>query len=172
MTRILFAHGAEAGSGDPPLPALRQQLGAGYHITAPALGPPDAAAWTAALKPLLVEDPGAILIGHSLGGSHILKTLAELGPMVRPRAFVGLAVPFWGMPGWDDPDFALPPYAPGALSALPLRLFHARDDEVVPFDHLAAWKTHLPKTRIAPLETGGHQFTGDLAPLIIAISEV
>lgn len=172
MTRILFAHGAGAGPTDPPLPALRQQLGPAYQITAPDLGPPDAAAWTAALKPLLTEDPGAILVGHSLGGAHILKTLAELGPMARPRAFVGLAVPLWGRPGWDSADFALPPYAPQALRTLPLRLFQSRDDDVVPFDHLAAWKTLLPHARLAPLEGQGHLFTGDLAPVIMAIAEL
>lgn len=172
MTRVLFAHGAGATPEDPPLPSLRQLLGRGYEITAPDLGPPDPETWAAALRPLLQDHPGTILIGHSLGGSHILKTLAELGPMVRARAFVGLACPLWGRPGWDAEDFKLPAYAREALDALPIRLFHSRDDGVVAFDHLAAWKETLPNARICPLDGHGHQFTGDLAPVLMAIAEL
>ncbi|WP_136636556.1 alpha/beta fold hydrolase [Pseudooceanicola onchidii] len=172
MTRILFAHGAGATPDDPPLPALRRLLGPGYQITAPDLGPPDPDTWTATLAPLLRQMESAILIGHSLGGSHILKTLAELGPAVTPRAFVGLACPLWGQPGWDVPGFALPAYAPEALARLPIRLFHARDDDVVPVDHLTAWKALLPQARLYPVERQGHQFTGDLSALVIALSEL
>ena len=171
MTRIVFAHGAGATPADPPLPALRALLGPGYEIEAPDLGPPDPAAWTAKLKPLLMQE-GTIFLGHSLGGSQILKGLAELGPMARPRAVVTLAAPLWGMPGWEVPEFALPAYAPDALAHLPLRMFHSRDDEVVAFDHLTAWKALLPQARLYPVDGQGHQFEGDLSAVVIALSEV
>lgn len=172
MIPLLYAHGAGATPDDPPLPALRQLLGRGYEVTAPDLGPPDPQSWTATLRPLLLEAQGTILVGHSLGGSHLLKTLTELGPMAQPRAFVGLACPLWGMPGWEAEGFTLPPFALDALRALPLRLFHSRDDDVVDFDHLTAWKERLPNARLCPLDGQGHSFTGDLAPVAMAIAEL
>lgn len=172
-TPVIFAHGAGAAPGDPPLPALRTLLGTGYTITAPDLGPPEAAAWTARLTPLLREQAGgAILVGHSLGGAHLLKCLAELGPVVQPRAFVGLACPLWGQPDWEEPAFALPAWAPEALARLPMRLFHASDDTVVPPAHLSAWGQIFPHARCHPLPTGGHEFGGDLSAIAMAVAEL
>ncbi|WP_375175723.1 alpha/beta hydrolase [Pseudooceanicola sp.] len=172
-THVIYAHGAGSSPTDAPLPALRDLLGRNYRITAPDLGPPDPQAWTAALTPLL-RDHGAqaILVGHSLGGSHILKCLAELGPAVQPRAFVGLACPLWGQPGWESAEFALPAWAPDALSRLPIRLFHARDDTVVPPDHLQEWATVLPQARCHSIAKGGHEFTEGLSSVAMAIAEL
>lgn len=173
MTTILFAHGAGATPDDPPRPALQNLLGPGYDIIAPDLGPPDAARWSDILKPLLSAiSPRPILIGHSLGGSHILKCLAELGPAAQPRAFVGLACPFWGAKGWESDAFALPVWAPDALVRVPIRMFHATDDDVVPVSHLDAWQDRLPNARCHRLVTGGHLFDTDLSAIALTIAEL
>ena len=173
MIPLYFAHGAGAGPTDPPLPALRARLGAGYAVTTPDLGPPDPEIWTRRIKSDLAALPdGTLLVGHSLGASHLLKCLAELGPAVRPRALVGLAAPLWGMPGWEADGFALPAWAPEPLAHLPLRMFQSRDDEAVAFDHLAAWGRLFPHARLYPLDGQTHVFTGDLSAIAIAISEL
>ena len=173
MIPLLFAHGGGAGPDDPPAPRLRALLGPGYAWSAPDLGDPDPAAWSRTLGAWLTAHPtGAVLIGHSLGGSHLLKCLAELGPHIQPRGIVALAPPLWGQPGWDMPDFALPSYAPEALADRPIRLFHGRDDDVVGFDHMAAWGALLPRARLYPLAGQGHTFDGDLSAVALAVSEL
>ena len=45
----------------------------------------------------------------------------------------------------------------------PGMVYHCRDDEVVPFEHLALWARDLPRASVHALETGGHQFNNDLS---------
>ncbi|EAQ04485.1 hypothetical protein OB2597_10084 [Pseudooceanicola batsensis HTCC2597] len=173
MIPVLYIHGAGAAPEDPPLADLRRRLGAQYHVLAPELGPPDPATWTARLKPRLGGiDRCTILIGHSLGASHLLRCLAELGPAAVPRALVGLAAPFWGAPEWSVEGFELPRYAPDALAHLPIRLFHACDDQTVPVGHLGMWQEALPAARTYRLDGGGHTFRDNLAPVVMAIAEL
>ncbi len=50
------------------------------------------------------------------------------------------------------------------LPAIPrIFLFHSRDDEVVPFAHLALYAAKLPQATIRITDGRGHQFGNDLA---------
>lgn len=170
---VVYAHGAGAGPADPPWPELSAALGPGYDVAAPDLGPPDAARWSRLLAEAVRAAPSPpLLIGHSLGGSHLLKLAAELGPAVPIRGVIALAAPCWGEPDWVSEDFALPDWAGMALARVPVRLFHARDDEVVPFAHLAALARRLPDARCRPVAGGGHEFSGGLAPVGMAAAEL
>jgi uncharacterized protein len=94
------------------------------------------------------------LVGHSLGGSVLLKYLAEAGmdrvlvPTPASITIAGLfllAVPFWGTPDWEVDAYALPEgFAARLPPGLPVLLYHCRDDAVVPFAHLALYAQHLP----------------------------
>ena len=42
-------------------------------------------------------------------------------------------------------------------------LYHSRDDEVVPFAHLALYAAKLPQATIRQFDEGGHQIGNDLA---------
>lgn len=42
----------------------------------------------------------------------------------------------------------------------PLSLHHCRDDEGVPFEHLALLTARLPRARVHEYPCGGHQLTG------------
>lgn len=173
QTPVFFAHAADATPLDAPLPALQDALGPGYRIIAPDLGPPDPDTWSKRIKDHLTTDAAqAILIGHSLGGSHVLKCLAEIGPTLRPRAFVGLACPMWGLPEWDNPAYALPPWAPEALAHLPMRFFRASDDDLVGQDHLDAYHHAFPHARTHTFSCGGHKFQSDLSALTITLAEL
>ena len=82
---ILFIHGA--GNQHKPLgsgklvASLQQQLGSDYHVLAPDMpdpGHPRYLAWRDQIEQELGKlDADALLIGHSLGGSMLLKYLAE-----------------------------------------------------------------------------------------------
>jgi len=173
MPALIWAHGAGAAAQDPPFPSLRAALGPSWTVTAPELGEPDPAAWTRTLRRALDEAaPGTVAVGHSLGASHLLKTLAGMGPQARLRGMVGLAPPFWGLPGWDVEGYALPPWAAEALTHLPVRLFFGARDEVVTPDHGPAWAAALPNARTYLLEDQGHDFAGSLAAVAMAIAEL
>jgi pimeloyl-ACP methyl ester carboxylesterase len=80
-----------------------------------------------------------------------------------------MAVPFWGGDGWryeGYEELELPKDLAAKLSQeTPLFLYHCRDDDIVPYEHLALYKRLLPHAVMHPLDKGGHQFNNDLAPV-------
>ena len=53
------------------------------------------------------------------------------------------------------------------LPAIPrIFLYHSRDDEVVPFAHLALYAAKLPQATIREFDGRGHQFGNDLAEVV------
>jgi pimeloyl-ACP methyl ester carboxylesterase len=46
---------------------------------------------------------------------------------------------------------------------MPLFFYHCRDDETVPFDHLALYKKAVPQAAVREIDAGGHQLNNDLA---------
>ena len=92
---------------------LGKSFGSDYEVIAPEM--PDAATdphyvpWRNQIELELqrIEDP-AVIVGHSFGGSVLLKYLTEGPP---PRSIAGIflvAVPFWGPEGWPYDEYALP----------------------------------------------------------------
>jgi uncharacterized protein len=174
MTKlILFIHGAgnqrhPLGSGKL-VASLKLQLGSDYEVLAPDMPDPDHPgyqAWRGQIKQELDKlDADVLLIGHSFGGSVLLKYLAE-GTYQRPIAGLFLvAVPYWGKRDWEleyrlPDDFAshLPPIRQ-------LFLYHSRDDEVVPFSHLWCYQEQLPQATVRVLDGKDHSFTRGL-PLL------
>jgi predicted alpha/beta hydrolase family esterase len=108
----------------------------------------------------------ALLIGLSLGGSMLLKYLAE-GTDPRPIAGLFLvSVPDFGKQDWEleysvPDDFAshLPPIRH-------LFLYHSRSDEAVPFTSLLRYQEHLPQATVRMLDEKPHSFTEGL-PLLV-----
>ena len=76
-----------------------------------------------------------------------------------------IAAPFWGADDfWDWDEVRLPEDAAEKLATVPrIFLYHSRDDEVVPFSHLALYSARLPRATIRPVDAGGHQLENDLA---------
>src|SRR5690554_3207873 len=113
---VLFIHSAGAQADDegsaPLLRAMRRELGAEAVIHAPLMPDPeapDAAAWRQALAGHIeaLQEP-FVAVGHSLGGSTLLGHFA-MHPVPRGlRGMVCIATPFWGMPGWEVAEYALP----------------------------------------------------------------
>jgi uncharacterized protein len=169
--RVLFVHGGGEGAyeADEKLAAsLRDALGSEYDVRFPKM--PDEArpgyeAWRDRISEELAALEGEVsLVGHSLGGSVLLKYLSE-EKVEKPVAGLFLvAAPYWGVEDWEVDEYAL---REGFASKLPtgLRVFlyHSRDDEVVPFAHLALYAERLPRAVVRELDGRGHQLGGDLS---------
>jgi len=163
--RLLFVHGAGGYAEDQVLAfALADQLGATAEM--PRLPDDDmsVATWADpvghALNGLGAED---VVVAHSFGATILLHVLAT--SPAAPASATLLAMPDWGPDGWDVEDYVPP--APG--SAIELTLHHCRDDQVVPFAHLALAAAQLPAAQAMTHDAGGHQFEGQAAALALAM---
>jgi hypothetical protein len=95
------------------------------------------------------------VVGHSFGASILLGVLREPGSPPELRAAL-LAMPDWGPDGWDVADYVLDGPAPSCR----VSLHHCRDDDVVPFSHLALNASRVPAAQLFAYQSGGHQFDG------------
>ena len=133
----------------------------------PAPGDPGYRPWRDAVDRYLnlIED-APILIGHSFGGSVLLKYLAE-GTYTKPiRGLFLASVPYWGP---EFPDFALPDDFAQRLPPMPIFLYHSRDDPHVPFAHLTRFADRLPQATLHAIPGQNHSFTNGLPELITDI---
>jgi predicted alpha/beta hydrolase family esterase len=170
--QVLFIHGGGGGAyeADATLAAsLRDRLGAEYVVRYPELldeEEPDYAVWTRLIADELADmGSGAILVGHSIGASVIIRAVVD-GRVGRSLAGVFLvSAPFW----YDD-DFwcwkevQLPDDADARIpDDLPVFLYHGRDDEGVPVAHVEMYARALPRATVRVLDGRDHQLNDDLA---------
>ncbi len=140
-------------SKDDWKPGLRQKLGEGYEVILPAMPNKTNARfkewklWFGKLIPFLND--GVILMGHSLGGSFVVKYLSENKfPKKIKAVFLVGAVYDTDCDGYSLAGFALPHTL--NLQTEQIYLYHSTDDPVVPFSALEKYRKALPKahTRI------------------------
>ena len=170
--QVLFVQGGGEGAyqADARLAAsLASELGPGYEVRYPPMpdeASPDYRAWRQRLSEEFASLGGdAVLVGHSLGASILLKTIAE--GENRP-AFKGLflvAAPYWGGEGWGEwEEVELSDGEIERLSeAVPVFLYHSRDDEEVPYAHLDLHAKAIPRARVRRLAGRNHQLDDDLS---------
>jgi predicted alpha/beta hydrolase family esterase len=173
MTKhILFIHG---GGGEGAYEAdgilvasLHNALGAAYEVRYPKMPLEESAGyadWKAQIAmELSALDDHVILVAHSVGGSILLKYLTEEQVKKPITGLFLLATPYFGGDeNWNDAQMNLPQDFAAMLPAIPrIFLYHSRDDEVVPFAHLALYAAKLPKATIREFDGRGHQFGNDL----------
>jgi len=171
---ILFIHGAGEGAykADALLTrSLQQELGSGYEVRYPVM-PNEANApydlWKRKIEKeiTIMLDP-IVLVGHSVGASHLIKILTEIGiPKLITGIFL-LDAPFWGGKGWRYEGYKELMLPKDVASKLPkdasLFLYHTHDDEIVPFSHLDLYAKLLPRAIVREIEKGGHQLNNDLS---------
>jgi predicted alpha/beta hydrolase family esterase len=165
--RILFIHsagpqGPHQGSGDF-IAYLKKVLGSGYAFKAPKMPKPEApdyAPWKAAIAKALAALKGdVILIGHSLGGSVLVKYLSEERIGIRVAGLFLAAAPYWGEKGWEYDVFYLKEGFTERLPSIPrIFLYHSRRDPVVAFGHAERYAKLLPGAVIRPLKGDSHAF--------------
>ena len=123
---------------------------------------PDPVAWgTAVREHWTAIEEDFVAAGHSLGGSTILKEIAEHGAPAGLRGVVAMAMPFWGAPDWQVPDYAVPEDT-GRLKDVTLILYASTDDETVAIDHLDRYAAMVPGAVLRRVSGTGHLF--DRAP--------
>ncbi len=176
---VLFVHGAGEGAheADQELAAsLQNALGSGYEVRSPKMpneDSPEVEAWKDRISEELAAMDGAVfLVGHSAGAFVLLEYLSEEEPE-RPVAGAFLAAtPYVGTGGWEVDEYALrEDFASKLPEGLPMFFYHGRDDEVVPFGHLALYKEKLPWATFSGFDGLGHQFDDDLSEVARDIEE-
>lgn len=168
--QVLFIQGGgdDGYNADAPMvDSLRNALGDGYDIIYPQM-PGDKNApdfgWLQQIgREMESLKDGAILAGHSLGASMLLKYLSENEPTKNFAGLFLVAAPYWtGDEDWVH-GLKLPPdFAKSLPQNAPLFFYHCKDDEEVPFGHLDIYRHHLPSATFTEVEQGGHQFNNDL----------
>jgi hypothetical protein len=169
---VLFLHGAgsDGYSADKKLAAsLQAALGEAYTMLIPEMpnpDTPDSDAWQAYILLELADIEGEVLIvGHSLGGSVLLQALSER-TVTNPIAGIFLiAVPYWGMEDWEVDEYVLRADFAAHLPDVPLFLYHSRDDEVVPAEHMTLYAGMMPGATVREFDGRDHQFNDDLSPV-------
>lgn len=168
IKRVLFIHGAGEGAYEEDLllaHRIQNDLGPGYDVYAPRM-PDETNApyelWKQQIKEeVLKSREPVILIGHSIGASHLLKALAEVDIRTPVAGVFLLAAPYWGGEGWRYEGYEQLELPADIASRLPRRakifFYHARDDEIVPFKHLGLYTNILPSAIAREIEAGGHQ---------------
>jgi predicted alpha/beta hydrolase family esterase len=173
-TQILFIQGAGEGTHDAwdnkLVHSLESALGPDYAIRYPRMpneSEPDFPAWKAAiLKELGELNDRAILIGHSIGGTLLIHTLAGQRPKRKWNAIFLLSAPYLGDDGWPadgtDPVTDLPQEL---RADVPVLLYHGGADEEVPRRHMDLYAKAIPHATVHPLAYRDHQLNNDLTEI-------
>ncbi len=172
MTDVLFVQGAGKGvhkDWDSKLvDSLRRELGPRYTVRYPRM-PNEADPTIATWRPVLERElaslrPGAIIVGHSVGGTIAIHVLADAAPMVALQAIILIAAPFVGPGGWPGDEIEFRPDLAAALPAgVPVFLYHGEDDTIVPVAHVELYAAAIPHASVRRLAGRDHQLHSDLS---------
>lgn len=147
--------------------SLREALEEDYTVHYPYLpneSAPDFGRKKQIGKEISLIKGNIILVGHSLGASMLLKYLSEIRVQKKIAGIFLIATPFWsGDENWVQGLKLNENFADNLPKSVPVFLYHCRDDEEVPFEHLALYRQKLPYVTIREIESGGHQFNNDLS---------
>jgi predicted alpha/beta hydrolase family esterase len=148
--------------------SLQDALGPSYEVHYPRLdneADPEYAVWKTQFAGEIAALPdGILLVGHSVGGAQLLKYLAE-EPVAKPiSGLYMIAVPALEEAGWNYAELRLPADVATRLRSIPhIFFYHSRDDQVVPFAHLALHARQFPQATIREADGRGHQYANDLS---------
>lgn len=163
---VLFIQGAGRGAYEEDgklVEYLQDMLGSEYDVRYPRMpneDEPEYDRWKIQIeKDLSMLKGETILVGHSAGGSVLLRYLSE--EWMR-NTITGL---FLIAPPYDES--VLQEDASSKLHQIPsIFFYHSRDDEIVPFSHLIHYAEKLPKATIRKFNGRGHQFDNDLSEVV------
>ena len=177
---VLFIHGAGEGAFEEDrllVASLRNALGLAYDVRYPKMPEEDNATYADWKAPIEREwatlDEEVILVGHSVGGSVLVKYLSEQQLDKPICSLFLLAPPYWGADEfWKWDEARLPEDVAAKLASVPqIFLYHSRDDDIVPFAHLALYAAKLPWATVHEFDGRGHQLGNDLAEVAEDIRE-
>jgi predicted alpha/beta hydrolase family esterase len=182
MTKqILFIHGGGGGAykADAALAeSLRAELGADYHVRYPEMpndAEPDYQTWKCIILDHAREmGERAILVGHSIGASVLLKIFTEPDDKPPIAGLISISAPFWHEDDfwrWDEVKLSADA-AQNFPRDTPLFLYHGKADDFVPPEHLDMHAKALPFATIQELAGRDHQLNGDLSDVARDIAEL
>jgi len=177
LKHIFFVHsaGSQGGSGEGSfdlVSTLETELSSDYHIQYPVINNPEVPTyqtWKKLFSFKLKEytEP-LILVGHSLGGSVLLKYLSEEKVDISIVGLFLISIPHWGKKDWEVEEFVLPENFETKLRHISnVFLYHSKNDEIVPFEHLSFYKNAFPNATVRELEGKDHAFARGL-PVLVA----
>ncbi|HVK82241.1 MAG TPA: alpha/beta fold hydrolase [Verrucomicrobiae bacterium] len=171
---ILFVHGGGGGAyeADATLADnLRHALGGDHDVRYPEMPDeeaPDYQVWRAIILHWARHaGQGAIVVGHSIGASVVIKLLTDAdAPTNLGGAFL-IAAPFWhDHEIWTWDDVALATDATARYPAnVALYFYQGEADQTVPLSHLAMYEQAFPQARTRRLLNRDHQLNGDLGEI-------
>jgi serine hydrolase len=169
--QVLFIQGAGKGAYQEDgelVKSLRERLGTEYNVRYPKMPEEEDQgyeAWKAQIsKELAKINDQVILVGHSVGSSMLMKYLSEENVKNTIAGIFLIAAPYWGTGGWEMDEFTLDEgHASAILKGLPVFFYHSRDDDIVPFTHLALHAGKFSQSTIREFDGRGHQFNNDLS---------
>ena len=172
MQDVLFVQGAGAGvhaEWDTHLvESLRRELGSSYTVHYPRM-PDEADPRMGAWRPVLEREltalrPGAVVVGHSAGGTMLIHVVADAAPAADLAAVVLIAAPFIGEGGWASEEIApRPDLAERLPAAAAVFLYHGEADAEVPVAHVERYAAAIPRARVCRLAGRDHQLNNDLS---------
>lgn len=182
MTKqILFIQGGGADVHDKwdnkLVASLARELGAQYDIRYPRMpneSDPRYSSWSKAIeKEIEALDGGAIVIGHSVGGTILINTIAERKAGPRLSGVFLITPPFVGDEGWPSEDMEpmgdlgtrLPPKTD-------VYLYHGSADDTVPLAHADLYARAIPSARTYKLTSRDHQLNNDMSEIAAAIRKL
>jgi predicted alpha/beta hydrolase family esterase len=180
MEYVLFIQGAGEGAyeEDAKLAAsLQEALGAEYQVIYPRMpneASPKDNVWMARISKELAALEGRVtLVGHSAGGAVLLKYLLK-EKVAKPIAGIFfIAIPYWDPEDEEGEEYTLQDgFAAKFPRDVPIFFYHSRDDEWVPFTHLARYAERVPQAAIREFDGRGHQFNNDLSEVAEAIKSL
>jgi len=181
MRQVLFVQGAGEYVHDHwdnrLVDSLRSELDPEYDIRYPVM-PNEADPKYAALKQALERElaalePGAIVIGHSVGGTILINALAERTPQSSLGAICLISTPFIGAGWWESDDIEpRSDLATRVPSDVPIFLYHGLDDDTAPFAHVELYARVLPAAHVRRLANRDHQLNNDLSEVASDIQQL
>lgn len=174
-TKIFFAHSAGEqdgkGKGSFDLVAhLRAVLGEDYEVLFPVVTEPESPSyhhWKTMLDHEFskIHEP-VILVGHSLGGSVLLKYLSEEQTSLQIEAMFLVATPQWNKDGWDMSEWAVKKDFIEHLPHIPQYYFyHCIEDPVVSVEHLSFYRRAFKNAVFREMPCQDHIFSNGLKEL-------
>ena len=176
--QLVFVQGGGKGTHDEwdskLVESLRRELGQDYVVHYPRLpkeGDPSYASWKPTIERVLEALPdGAIVVGHSVGGTILLKLLSEPRSLCKLAAIVLIAAPFVGKGGWSADELQASPDLGARLPpGVPVHFFHGLADEIAPPSHVDLYARAVPQARVHRLPGRDHQLNDDLRDVAAAI---
>lgn len=177
-SQLLFVQGGGAGThdewDDKLVDSLRRELGPSFEIRYPRMpneDDPTFASWKTALEKEIAKlDDGAILVGHSIGGTILVNTLAETPSKRKLRAIFLIAAPFIGEGGWPSDDIHPAPDLGARLPRdVPIHIYHGLEDETAPLLHAKLYARVIPQAHVHRLPHRDHQLNNDLSEIAATI---